>query len=268
MQDQPKHRQYATAQGFTLIELLIVLFIIGLLVSILLPVLTSARASAVGTLCLANQNQLMTGVHQHAAEHDGEVPYGPIEPGPGQLNGADDFYFINGMTTSQVSSKTGQPVGAGLMLDRYLSSKPEVLFCPGSDQPIDANHQLAQVGKGSVISGYIYRHGSNTNVELLNAFGSGDRLDDVPRLGALGKNSQGLDIAALFADNNFLANAFSGAFYRSNHRELFVNIAYADGHVEQRDNRAGRYSADISGTNLYAAIYKMRAVLERADAPE
>ena len=151
--------------AFTLIELLVVIAIIGVLVGVLLPALASARDAARGTLCLANQSQLMVGVHQYAVDSKGHIPYGPIEPGGGELNGADDFYLINGMTTSLISSKTGDPVGAGLMLDLYLSETPEVLFCPGADQNVEPKRQLENVGFRSAISGYSYRHGSNTFVE-------------------------------------------------------------------------------------------------------
>ena len=258
-------------RGFTLIELLVVITIIALMISILVPVLGAVRTTAIGTLCLANQSQLTVGVHQHAADNKGEIPYGPIEPGSGQLNGADDFYFINGMTTSQISSKLGDPVGAGRMIDLYLGDSPQVLFCPGADQNIKAQEELARVGTGSVISSYIYRHGSNTRDELLQAIISQDRLDDPPRIGQMGKNSLDQDVSALFIDNNFIlvpGSSFYDAFHRSNHEEKFVNIAYVDGHAEQRDNSDGKYSANIIGTNLYVAVNLMRDALERADSSE
>lgn len=257
-----------TRRAFTLIELLVVITVIAILIGILVPVLASARESSIGTLCLANLSQLNIGVHQHAAENKSLIPYGPVEAGSGQLNGADDFYFINGMTTSQISDKLGQPVGAGLMLDDYLSDSPQVLFCPGSDQPIDAKEALKQVGVSSVISGYIYRHASKAQDDLLESFDTKIYLRQNPSLDKLGKNSQGEDIRALFVDNNFLANAFSGTFYRSNHDRKFANISYADGHAEQRSNADGEYSAKPVGTNLYSAIGLMRQVLENADKPE
>lgn len=256
-------------RAFTLIELLVVIAIIGVLIGVLVPVFASALDTARGTLCLANQSQLMVGVHQYAIDNDGHIPYGPIESGGGELNGADDFYLINGMTTSLISSKTGDVVGAGLMLDLYLSATPDVFFCPGADQQIEPARQLENVGVRSAISGYTYRHGSNTFVEQFRFRASGEPMDTRTKLDNLGLNRQGTDIRALFVDNNFLVapgSAFYEAFNRSNHETSFANVAFADGHAEQRDNSSGAYSADIVGVNLYNAIDKMLEVLEAADA--
>lgn len=254
-------------RAFTLIELLVVIVIIGALIGVLLPALASARESAVGTLCSANQAQLVIAVHNYAIENDGEIPFGPMEPGSGALNGVDDFYIINGMTTSQISDKFGNPVGAGVMLESYLADTAEILFCPGSDQPIVANDELERFGVGSVISGYTYRHASNTRDEQWAAFASGIPLRQIPKLDALGKNTNGQDITALFIDNNFLANAVSGAFYRSNHNLRFANISFTDGRVEQRDNTNGDYSAEVVGTDLFNGIKNMRTAMENAERP-
>lgn len=252
-------------RAFTLIELLVVIVIIGALIGLLLPALASARQSAVGTLCMANQSQLVIAVQNYAIENKGQIPFGPMEPGSGALNGVDDFYIINGMTTSQISDKFGNPVGAGVMLDDYLSDTPEILFCPGADQPIKAKDELERFGVGSVISGYTYRHASNTRDEQWEAFATGVPLQTIPQLDALGTNTNGDDITALFIDNNFLANAISGAFYRSNHDLRFANVAFTDGRVEQRDNTNGDYNAEVIGTDLFSGIKNMRAALENAE---
>jgi len=255
-------------RAFTLIELLVVITMIAILIGILVPVLASARDSAYGSVCLGNQSQLMVAVHQHAVDNKGLIPYGPEESNGGESNGADDFYVVNGMTTSLISDKLGQPVGAGLMLDDYLSDTPEFLFCPGADQEVSAQDELANVGTGSAISGYTYRHGSNTLGDLLNFRATGDPLDDHLRLDSLGKNINGDDIRALFIDNNFVlapGSAFYDLFHRTNHGQQYVNIAYADGYAEQRNNADGRDSENSVGTNPYETINKMLNTLERED---
>lgn len=61
-------------RGFTLMELLVVIAILGVLTSLLLPALASAKARARQTACLSNLRQLGLGMVLYADEFDGLVP--------------------------------------------------------------------------------------------------------------------------------------------------------------------------------------------------
>ena len=72
----PQARPARTPLGraFTLIELLVVISIIGLLIAILLPALSSARESSYTTQCGSNLRQIGIGLFAYATDHDDYFP--------------------------------------------------------------------------------------------------------------------------------------------------------------------------------------------------
>src|SRR5258706_12780088 len=72
-------------RAFTLVELLVVIGIIALLIAILLPALSKARAQSQFVNCAANQRSILHAILLHAAEHRGYMPvtgrvYGAATP--------------------------------------------------------------------------------------------------------------------------------------------------------------------------------------------
>ena len=235
-------------RGFTLIELLVVIAIIAVLIGVLLPALASVRKTAKHTICGTHIRSLLTAVHTYAVDADGNIPYGPTAGPPAPSN----FYPVTGMVTSLIARPPGEPVGAGLMIDAYLSSQPKVIFCPGVDDEFDAQSELEARVTTWAVSNYYYRHGSNTqdSTPVPPDF-SIDHLDDHIRLDDLGLNRNGDEIRVLFMDQNFLSNFTNSPFKvinrRTNHERQIVNAGFSDGHVEAVPNGGDTYTIDIGG---------------------
>jgi prepilin-type N-terminal cleavage/methylation domain-containing protein/prepilin-type processing-associated H-X9-DG protein len=71
-----KSMRLKRASAFTLIELLTVIAIIAILASILIPVVSSVRASARSAVCVSNLRQIHMGFMLYAEDNDGRLPYG------------------------------------------------------------------------------------------------------------------------------------------------------------------------------------------------
>jgi len=79
-----RSRDRTSGAGFTLVELLIVVGIIALLISILLPAVTAARAQAGATACLNNVRQIAAALAVYANAHRNALPPNVSTPAPGQ----------------------------------------------------------------------------------------------------------------------------------------------------------------------------------------
>ena len=69
-------------RGVTLVELLVVLAIIGILVTLLMPAVQSARTASLRTVCTNNKRQLDLGMDMYADSHGGSWPPAPRDPYP------------------------------------------------------------------------------------------------------------------------------------------------------------------------------------------
>ena len=241
-----------------------VIAIIALLAALMLPSLASAREKGWRAACLSNLRQVGLAIHAYAGDSDGKIPYGPKAP---PFTSPFDLYPSTGAPTSLISLGNGAPAGLGLLLKDQLCNQPKVLFCPSSDQPMDANTQLTNVGIRQAQCSFYYRHAGVT------------RLFDNPNLGLpppehinldnLGDNRNGLPIRALAIDTQFICSsglAPFGIFPSTHHRRQVANILFSDGHAASRLNRNGRFVVDLSNyADVRDAFNKILNVLEQAD---
>jgi prepilin-type N-terminal cleavage/methylation domain-containing protein len=121
----PASGHRSRSRAFTLIELLVVVAIVALLVSILLPTLSTARAQARRAVCASNLRQLALAAHMYGTEARGPLP--PC----GWWNPQRDAitYWWGQVTADHVDHKVSP-------LYRYLRSalqEDSVYECP--DQP-------------------------------------------------------------------------------------------------------------------------------------
>jgi type II secretory pathway pseudopilin PulG len=242
----------------------VVIAILAILMALLLPSLASAREKGLRTACLSNLRQMGIAIQSYAGDNDGKIPYGPKAP---PFTSAGDLYPSTGAPTSLISLGSGAPVGLGLLLKDQLCNQPKALFCPSSDQPLDANAQLANVGTRQAQCSFYYRHAGNT--QLFDSPSLAGTTPDHLKLDDLGNNRNGLPIRALVIDTQFLCSsdlAVFGITPSTHHRQRAADILFSDGHTVSRPNRDDRFVVDLRNTaEILGAFDKILKVLEQAD---
>lgn len=110
-------------KGFTLIELLVVISIIGLLSTVVLASLTSARKKAQTAKFVAEMNQLKTAFELYRNDN-GQYPFEDKQIG----TEADEISYLS--LTTNLPGANGKGLNDELVTNKYISTIPNISQCP------------------------------------------------------------------------------------------------------------------------------------------
>ncbi len=254
-------------RGFTLIELLVVISIIALLISLLLPALGQARATAQTTLCGTRLKQVGLAANLYASEHREQLPPGFIlwggattPPPPAEFNGYPPTWGI-----LSVWHHILQPYAAGVT----------VYTCAGQTL---SDSQYVEAGDVNGDHRFWWGNfGINDGIMDMN-YGATPayrhkRLSDLPRIGqgAFMMDSGSWDINYAYVKtqpdsvnylpgagqpgDGFFVNANAGIgvasekdYWQGRHANRRVNVVFGDGHVQ---NASAQGIRDLETTDPF-----------------
>ena len=130
-------------RAFTLVELLVVIGIIAVLISMLLPVLARARASAENVQCLSNLRQIGQTAIIYANESHGDLP----QPCPGAQKKIPGTSPAKYQATADSIYRFSMPQAE--MLDRLIKGGSKVWYCP-------SNHFNPPAGQPEIVDTDFY----------------------------------------------------------------------------------------------------------------
>lgn len=167
---KPNHSR----KGFTLIEMLVVIAIIGLLTSILVPVVSKALTRARRTQSMSNLRQLFTAVQMYQVDHNGRFPNAWIAENPDGSREQSSWahQLVDGDYLGDPDrGKWKIPMSYSVMgspVQRKLAPQATTRLNPPSYRTYGMNHPLSSLPPGQDLSVSTDQLISPTNTMLIS----------------------------------------------------------------------------------------------------
>ena len=239
----PCLRRRGSRAGFTLVEALVVAGIVGVLASLILPAVSSAKSKGYAVVCLNNLRQLVVAWNVYAEDRDSYLPYnyGVSDTYTTITNGLLLNWANNVMTWKLDEDNTNELYLAKGGLGPYLSGVVSPFRCP-SDRVLSAEQRAAgwqqrtrSYSMNAMVGyagGYI-KGGTNINNPKFKQF---TKLGDIP------------DPSAIFVFIEEHPHSINDGYFLNKPNSLpphwydlpaayhngGANLSFADGHIEYR----------------------------------